>query len=119
MAVCDAGSVDFENDAIPGDIVQIDRVTENLQIHYDEQQKWYYLSDQMPTEMLVFKNADSETPNGTSCGMAWYLPFPMYVRMVLTSTGAPHASFDLNPGVTKEMRRESIEVRILVMWDKN
>ncbi|KAL8903056.1 MAG: hypothetical protein Q9207_004188 [Kuettlingeria erythrocarpa] len=99
LAVCHAATVDFEDDAVPGDIVQIDRVTENLQIHHREDQRWYYLSDQMPSEMLLFKNADSETPHGASCG-------------------APHASFDLNPGVEKEVRRESIEVRILVMWDE-
>ncbi|KAK0511024.1 hypothetical protein JMJ35_006576 [Cladonia borealis] len=98
LAVCDAASVDFENDAVPGDIVQIDRVTENLQIHFNENQKWFYLSNQMPSEMLVFKNADSESPHGASCG-------------------APHASFNVFPEIPKEVRRESIEIRILVMWE--
>lgn len=98
LAVCDASSVDFENDGVPGDIVQIDRVTENMQIHNNEKQQWFYLSDQMPSEMLLFKNADSESPNGKSCG-------------------APHAAFDLSKDSgMKQRRRESIEVRILVMW---
>lgn len=69
LTVCDAASVDFENDAVPGDIVQVDRVTENMQIHYNEKQKWYYLSDQMPSEMMLFKNADSETPLGATYGI--------------------------------------------------
>ncbi|KAI9685647.1 MAG: hypothetical protein M1820_010756 [Bogoriella megaspora] len=62
LAVCSAPTVDFENDAVPGDIVQVDRVTENMQIHFNENQIWFYLSDQMPSELLLFKNADSETP---------------------------------------------------------
>ena len=33
-------------------------------------------------------------------------------------SGAPHASFDLGTPFTNEVRRESIEVRILVMWKK-
>jgi hypothetical protein len=66
--VCDASSVDFENDAVPGDIVQADRVTENLQIHFNENQRWYYLQDQMPSEMLVLKNADSGSEHGATWG---------------------------------------------------
>lgn len=45
LAVCDAASVDFENDAMPSNIVQVDRVTENMQIHYNNKQIWYYLLD--------------------------------------------------------------------------
>ena len=117
LAVCDASTVDFENDAVPGDIVQVDRVTENMQIHYNDDQKWYYLSNQMPSEMLLFKNADSETPRGAHCGE---LLNPSLVLMLcsLTNTGAPHASFDLYTQISPEARRESIEVRILAMWDK-
>jgi len=98
--VCDVSTVDFENDAVPGDIVQVDRVTENLQIHHNESQKWYYLQDQMPWEMLLFKNADSDSIHGAGCG-------------------SPHASFDLPPYPERAGRRESIEVRILVMWERS
>ena len=116
LAVCDATSVDFENDAVPGDIVQIDRVTENLQMHFNERQRWFYLSNQMPSEMLVFKNADSGSPHGASCGMS-VSSVSSLLHPVLTIAGAPHASFNICPEIPKEVRRESIEIRILVMWE--
>jgi hypothetical protein len=37
--------------------------SENIQVHYSEKQKWYYLENQMPNELLVFKSADSEDGN--------------------------------------------------------
>lgn len=34
--------------------------SENIQVHYSESQRWYYLENQMPNELLVFKSADSK-----------------------------------------------------------
>jgi len=97
LALCDGSTVDFENDTMAGDIVDKDAVFENTQVHFNPEQRWYYLSDQVPEELLIFKNADSGEESG---GMP----------------GVPHASFD-NPGTTDEdVRRESIEFRLLVRW---
>ena len=30
-------------------------------MHYDAAQKWYYLEDQEPSELLVFRQTDSQT----------------------------------------------------------
>ena len=68
LAVCDAETVDFENDTMAGDVVDRDAVFENTQVHYNPQQKWYYLANQIPSELLIFKNADSESKFGTSPG---------------------------------------------------
>jgi hypothetical protein len=68
LAVCDAETVDFENDTMAGDVVDRDAVFENTQVHYNPQQKWYYLANQMPSELLIFKNADSESKFGASSG---------------------------------------------------
>lgn len=38
---------------------------------------------------------------------------------MLIDAGAPHASFDIYPEESKDLLRESLEVRILVMWDRN
>ncbi|KAH8820809.1 methyltransferase [Xylogone sp. PMI_703] len=97
LAMCDAETVDFEHDTMSGDVVDRDAVFENTQVHYNPAQKWYYLPNQLPSELLIFKNADSESISGAS-------------------PGVPHASFD-NP-LTKEsdLRRESIELRVLVRW---
>jgi hypothetical protein len=70
LALCDAQTVDFENDTMAGDVVDRDNVFENTQVHYNAKQKWYYLSNQMPTELVLFKNADSEEPSGATPGMA-------------------------------------------------
>lgn len=68
LALCDAQTVDFKNDTMAGDVVDRDNVFENTQVHYNPGQKWYYLSNQMPTELVIFKNADSEEPNGATPG---------------------------------------------------
>jgi hypothetical protein len=47
-----------------GDIVDKDAVFENTQVHFNPEQKWYYLPDQMPEELLIFKNADSQKSGG-------------------------------------------------------
>jgi hypothetical protein len=51
-----------------GDVVDRDAVFENTQVHYNPEQKWYYLANQMPSELLIFKNADSESEFGASPG---------------------------------------------------
>ena len=68
LAICDAETVDFENDTMAGDVVDRDAVFENTQVHYNPQQKWYYLANQIPSELLIFKNADSESKFGASPG---------------------------------------------------
>jgi hypothetical protein len=47
-----------------GDIVDEDAVFENTQVHFNPEQKWYYLPDHMPEELLIFKNADSQEESG-------------------------------------------------------
>ena len=42
-----------------GDVVDEYESAENLQVQYNENQRWYYLPGQLPTELLIFKNADS------------------------------------------------------------
>lgn len=44
---------------MPGDIVYPDWATENLQVHYNPNHKWYYLPDQTVDEVLIFKSAES------------------------------------------------------------
>jgi hypothetical protein len=128
LALCDGSTVDFENDTMAGDIVDKDAVFENTQVHFNPKQKWYYLPDQMPGELLIFKNADSQEESGGMPGKFIYvflLSGPC-LELVLFDTrslyglprllGVPHASFD-NPRTTDEdVRRESIEFRVLVRW---
>lgn len=59
LALCDAKSVDPLNDLETADVVYQDHVEENYQAYYNENQKWLYISDQQPSEVLVFRCADS------------------------------------------------------------
>ncbi|ERF69550.1 hypothetical protein EPUS_01880 [Endocarpon pusillum Z07020] len=68
LAFCDAASVDFDNDTMAGDVVERTKAFENTQVHFNPQQKWYYLKDQLPSELLMFKNADSESTSGATTG---------------------------------------------------
>ncbi|KAL8805665.1 MAG: hypothetical protein Q9182_001809 [Xanthomendoza sp. 2 TL-2023] len=58
LALCDAASVQADH-LVAADGVFKTRVTENLQVHYDADHRWYYLEDQKPSELLVFRQADS------------------------------------------------------------
>jgi len=97
LAVCDVRTVDFARDTMAGDVVDRSQVFENTQCHYNESQRWYYLSGQMPDELILFKNADSQEPIGAA-------------------PGVPHASFDNPLKTDADFRRESIEMRVLVVW---
>ncbi|KAK1749797.1 hypothetical protein QBC47DRAFT_395344 [Echria macrotheca] len=96
LAVCDASSVD------PSDLRKHDTVfdpstaRENLMVHFNANQRWHYLSEQLPSELWVFRQWDSSG-----------------------KPGVPHVSFELPrqandpPGEP----RESIEVRALLFFD--
>lgn len=59
LALCDAKTIDAANDLVVSDVVYQDHSEENYQVHYNPKQRWLYLSDQQPSEMLVFRCADS------------------------------------------------------------
>ncbi|THX10073.1 hypothetical protein D6D13_05583 [Aureobasidium pullulans] len=95
LALCDARTVDYEQDTMPGDIVFTNWTTENLQVMHSSAQKWYWLPGQLPEEVLIFKSAES---------------------LKSSAPGIPHSGF-YNPDVSsEEAPRESIESRILVFY---
>lgn len=77
LAVCSATSVDYVADTMAGDVIDRDAAFENTQVHFNSNQKWYYLPDQMPSEVLVFKNADSEEQRGGNPGMHFAISSPL------------------------------------------
>ncbi|XDG08251.1 hypothetical protein ABKA04_007866 [Annulohypoxylon sp. FPYF3050] len=95
LAICDARTVNYKNDTVPGDIVYTEWATENLQVHHNDKHQWYYLPDQTVDEVLIFKSAES---------------LPDKIQAV------PHGSF-YNPRVGKsEPARESIDSRFFVLY---
>jgi hypothetical protein len=60
LALCSAKTVNPIEDLEPCDLVYPDYVVENMQIYHTDQQKWFYVSDQMPNEAWVFLQADTK-----------------------------------------------------------
>ncbi|CAO1596776.1 hypothetical protein XANCAGTX0491_000607 [Xanthoria calcicola] len=96
LAVCDAASVDADN-LVVSDKVYSDFATENIQVHRDARQRWYYLSGQQPDELLVFRQTDSK-------------------RKEMGGGGCPHSSFRNPLAGDDELPRESIEARAIVYY---
>jgi len=93
LCVCDASSV-AEDDLQTADVIYPDRVAENFQVCHSEGQRWYYIKDQMPDELLVFRATDTEKP---------------------TSTAVPHCSFQITDHSPESPLRESIEMRVVII----
>lgn len=75
LAVCDARTVDTAVDLAEATILHTDYVNHNCQAHFGKQQRWYYLRNQQPDELMVFRQYDSAKNgnNGNSCRTYWYV----------------------------------------------
>lgn len=110
LAVCDANSVDPATDLITCDVVAREGYGENYQVFHNPRQRWYYLSKQLASEIIVFKQADSRKES--SVGKLIVAGNQLLLKLL----GVPHASF-LNPlADPTEPPRESIEVRAFLFY---
>ena len=66
LALCDASTINPSTDLEPCDQVFATHASENVQVRYGEQQRWYYLEGQREDEVLVFRQSDSKEEPG--CG---------------------------------------------------
>ena len=73
LAICDASSLS-KDDLVSSDVLYPKYVTENMYLHFDESQKWYWLPDQSEDELLLFKAMDS----GSSCSWREQLNLSCY-----------------------------------------
>ncbi|OBS19721.1 hypothetical protein FPOA_11445 [Fusarium poae] len=94
LAMCDFYSID-ENDLQPADRASREYVGEIYYAHYNPMQKWYWISDQSPEEVLLFKNFDSK-PRGE-------VPFML------------HSAFVNSANLNQVQRRESLEAALIVI----
>ncbi|KAI8949221.1 hypothetical protein F4801DRAFT_553847 [Xylaria longipes] len=92
LALCDLRSLNRE-DVIPFDEVHAKGVLESQQVAYSPSQKWYYLPNQNPNEIIVFKSMDTAVRGEVAHGSFYDPKCP-------------------NDGPA----RESIELRILVVY---
>ncbi|KAM3079267.1 hypothetical protein ACMFMF_004191 [Clarireedia jacksonii] len=96
MAYCDAKTLDPKNDLLAVDEVFPTVANEVYQVLYNPKHKWYYIPDQLDSEVAIFAGYDSRQGQGLS---------------------VPHYSFGLgDPSSTGP--RQSIEVRAFVVYDE-
>jgi len=90
-------NVNTPNLGIPGDTSV--HVTESYLARWSSGQKWYFISKQEPEEVLVIGLFDSDRDKHT-----------------VAAGGTLHSSVDL-PGTEDEEPRESLELRVLAIWE--
>lgn len=59
LAVCDTESV-RPIDLIASDVVTRTGFTENTLVYFNPRHKWYYLSNQTSSELMIFRQADTQ-----------------------------------------------------------
>ncbi|KID83612.1 hypothetical protein MGU_09091 [Metarhizium guizhouense ARSEF 977] len=104
LALCDASTVESK-DLVPSDVIYPNYLAENRLVHYNDNQRWYWLSDQAENEVLVFKAVDSDPKQ---CNRN----FGKLKRV----KACPHGAFPLPDQGEAQSLRESIDVRLLVMY---
>ncbi|KZV82483.1 hypothetical protein EXIGLDRAFT_626964 [Exidia glandulosa HHB12029] len=98
LAYGDYHTFDVNKDLAASDLIYPDRVGETYNIRYNPSQKWYYLKNQTPGEVVLLKCYDSEDKPG---------------RALLT----PHSAFIDPTAPADAPPRESIEIRALVFYE--
>lgn len=93
MAYCDAKTMDPEQDLLAVDEVFPTVANEVYQVLHSERHKWYYIPDQLDTEVAIFAGYDSRRKQDLA---------------------VPHCAFDLADSSGEP--RQSIEVRAFVFY---
>ncbi|KAF2118387.1 hypothetical protein BDV96DRAFT_569812 [Lophiotrema nucula] len=57
----DYRSVNKEKDLIASDVIYPHYVGESFNVFHNREHRWYYLSDQLPDEVFIFKSYDSKS----------------------------------------------------------
>jgi len=94
MAYCDPNTIDREKDLFTVDEVFPTVANEVYQVFYSPKHKWYYVPDQLASEVAIFQAYDSERGQ---------------------ELAVPHCSFDLREKGSG-IPRQSIEVRAFVFY---
>lgn len=98
LAYGDYHTFNVENDLAASDLIYPDRIGETYNIRYNPSQKWYFLKNQTPSEVVLLKCYESEIKPG---------------RALLT----PHSAFIDPTTPANAPPRQSIEIRALVFYE--
>jgi len=101
LAVADYSSLHPETDLQPTDLIYPHRTGETYSVRYGAHQKWYYIANQQPDDVILLKCYESEVVPG---------------RALLT----PHTAFFNRDSLNEKdvLPRQSIEVRVLVFYEE-
>jgi len=98
LAVADYRTINPLTDLQPTDLIYPQRTGETYSVRYGPHQKWYYIKDQQPDDVILLKCYESEPAPG---------------RALLT----PHTAFHVPGELGKDVvPRQSIEARVLVFY---
>jgi hypothetical protein len=59
LIYCDSSTVNRDRDLEPAGLIYPDRVAENTCIYHSPDYKWYFLSSQKTSEIIVFMQGDT------------------------------------------------------------
>ena len=113
LALCDAQTVDMDRDFVATDVVARDGFTENYQIYFNPEHKWYYLNKQLPSEVIIFRQTDTEERFATGMSSPKGRPNQMETD---SHPGVPHAGFRNPLSLQGEIPRESVEARAFIYY---
>jgi len=99
LAVADYRSIKPESDLQATDLIYPHRNGETYSVRFGEHQKWYFIGNQQPDDVILLKCYESEVVPG---------------RALLT----PHTAFKNPLAKEDDLPRQSIEVRTLVFYDE-
>lgn len=115
LVLCDRQSVKV-NDILETDQVAPTKVELSMSLIYRESQKYWWLSDQTPEEIIMFTSWDSHRDQGFSSRHIDFAASIYGLLTVLAKGHTPHGSWINAPLETNVAARESIEVRLIVIW---
>lgn len=69
LAVCDPSTIKKDS-LIAGDVVFEDMAMENVLVHHDVKQQWYYIRDQQADEAWIFVQGDNRSGYEHKCQFA-------------------------------------------------
>lgn len=64
LALCDSRTIDSQSDSVIADVVFHNRFIENQRFYYSPKHTWYYFKDLEDSEVLLFRQTDSEIEGG-------------------------------------------------------
>ena len=120
LAICDSRTV-REEDLVETDHVRRHYTGSTLYLMHNPDQKWYYMSSQGKSDVLIFKNFDSDSHSGARGEPQPPRPLTNDSAiekgkrmLIIEFIGTPHCSFQNPTRSDKSEPRQSVEVRALV-----